>query len=165
MDQNQTLTPNHIIVGEHLYHEAIGLIIQSATHELLIFDQDLMHGGFSSIATYERLQNFLSQNIASHLSMILQDISYFQNKCPRLLSLLKTYGHKMSVHVTTQSAKHAKDCFILADSKHYIKRIHIDQARFKYAYDDAASVKALKTRFDELKEEIEDVVSITPLGL
>jgi predicted nuclease with TOPRIM domain len=71
----------------------------------------------------------------------------------------------MTVHVTNQSAKHAKDCFILADGKHYIKRIHIDQARFKYAYDDVTTVKALKTRFDELKEAIEDIVSITPLGL
>jgi predicted nuclease with TOPRIM domain len=71
----------------------------------------------------------------------------------------------MNVHVPNQSAKHAKDCFILADSNHYIKRIHIDQARFKYAYDDAASVKALRARFDELKEAVEDVVSISPLGL
>jgi predicted nuclease with TOPRIM domain len=71
----------------------------------------------------------------------------------------------MNVHVTNQSAKHAKDCFILADGKHYIKRIHIDQARFKYAYDDAVNVKALRTRFDELKEAIEDIVSISPLGL
>lgn len=165
MDETQTLTPNQIIVGEHLYNEAINLIIQSAEHELLIFDQDLGHGDFSSIARYELLQKFLSQHIASRLSIILQDTAHFQHQCPRLLNLLKTFGHKMSVHVTNQSAKHAKDCFILADGKHYIKRIHIDQARFKYAYDDAATVKTLTTRFDELKEAIEDIVSITPLGL
>ena len=71
----------------------------------------------------------------------------------------------MQVHVTNQSAKHAKDCFILADGKHYIKRIHIDQARFKYVFDDIATVKALNTRFDELTEAIQDTVSTTPLGL
>lgn len=165
MDENQTLSPNQIIIGEHLYNEAIRLMIQSAEHELLIFDQNLAHGDFSSIATYELLQQFLSQHIASHLSIILQDTTHLHHKCPRLLSLLKIFGHKMTVHVTNQSAKHAKDCFILVDGKHYIKRIHIDQARFKYAYDDVTTVKALKTRFDELKEAIEDIVSITPLGL
>lgn len=165
MNENQTLKPNEIIVGEHLYNEAIKGIIQSASHELLIFDQNLMLGGFSDTASYELLQKFLSQNIASQLFIILQDATYFQNKCPRLLNLLKTFGHKMQVHITNQSAKHAKDCFIIADKKHYIKRIHIDQARFKYAYDDVATVKMLSTRFDELKETIEDVVSITPLGL
>jgi len=159
------LMPDKIMVGEHLYNEAIQLIIQSAEHELLIFDQDLKRGEFSSLTTYELLQQFLSQQITSRVSIILQDSAHFQDKCPRLLNLLKTFGHKMSVHVTNQSAKHAKDCFILADGKHYIKRIHIDQARFKYAYDDVATVKALHTRFEELTEAIQDTVSITPLGL
>lgn len=157
--------PDKIIVGEHLYNEAIKLIIQSAEHELLIFDQDLKLGGFSSLAIYELLLQFLSQQITSSLSIILQDSAHFQDQCPRLLNLLKLFGHKMRVHVTNQSAKHAKDCFILADGKHYIKRIHIDQARFKYAFDDMATVKALNTRFDELNEAIQDTVSTTPLGL
>lgn len=162
---DNTLVPDKIIVGEHLYNEAIKLIIQSAKHELLIFDQDLKLGGFSSPAIYELLQQFLSQQITSSLSIILQDSAHFQDQCPRLLNLLKLFGHKMRVHVTNQSAKHAKDCFILADGKHYIKRIHIDQARFKYAFDDMATVKALNTRFDELNEAIQDTVSTTPLGL
>lgn len=165
LDSEQPLRPDQILVGEHLYNEAVHLIMCSAQQELLIFDQNLIHGEFASLATYEQLHRFLSQNIASRLTIILQDSAYFQHKCPRLLGLLKIFGHKMQVHVTKHSAKHAKDCFILADGKHYIKRIHIDQARFKYAYDDVASVKALKMRFDELTQEIEDSVSITPLGL
>jgi len=159
------LMPDKIIIGEHLYNEAIQRIIQSAERELLIFDQDLKLGGFSSLAIYELLQQFLSQKITSQVSIILQDSAYFQEKCPRLLNLLEIFGHKMRVYVTNQSAKHAKDCFILADGKHYIKRIHIDQARFKYAYDDIATVKALNSRFDELTEAIQDTVSTTPLGL
>jgi len=162
---DDSLMPDKIIVGEHLYSEAIKRIIQSAQHELLIFDQDLKLGEFSSLATYELVQQFLSHQATSHLSIILQDSTHFQDKCPRLLNLLKIFGHKMQVHVTNQSAKHAKDCFILADGKHYIKRIHIDQARFKYAFDDIATVKALNTRFDELTEAIQDTVSTTPLGL
>lgn len=165
MNESQTLTPNQIIIGEQLYNEAIKHIMQSATHELLIFDQNLMLGGFSDTANYELLQKFLSQNQTSKLSIILQDATYFQNKCPRLLNLLKLFGHKMHVYITNQSVKHAKDCFMIADGKYYIKRIHIDQARFKYAYDDVATVKGLTTRFDELKDAVEDVVSITPLGL
>lgn len=165
MNEKQTLTPNQIVVGEHLYNEAIKLIIQSAEYELLIFDQNLMLGGFTDIVSYELLQKFLSQNITSQLFIILQDSTYFQHKCPRLLNLLETFGHKMHVQLTNQSAKHAKDCFIIADGKHYIKRIHIDQARFKYAYNDVPTAKNLRARFDELKETIEDVVSVTPLGL
>ncbi|OGV78094.1 MAG: hypothetical protein A3I83_08390 [Methylotenera sp. RIFCSPLOWO2_02_FULL_45_14] len=165
MNNNTTLAPNQIIEGEHLYSDAINIILANAQRELLIFDQDLSHGGFASVQKYALIQQFLSQNITSQLTIILQQTAFFAKKCPRLLNLLNTYSHKMSVHVTNQSVKHAKDCFILADGQHYIKRIHIDQARFKYALNDVAGVKALDTRFKELKEAIQDVVSMTQLGL
>lgn len=159
------LVPNQIIVGEHLYSDAISLILGSAQHELLIFDQDLSHGDFNSLQKYTLLQEFLSKNIASHLTIILQDTDFFINKCPRLFNLLTVYDNKMSVHITNSSVKHAKDCFILADKQHYVKRIHIDQARFKYALNDKISVEVLNNRFKEFQEAIQDVVTIKPLGL
>lgn len=162
---NTELEPNRIIVGEELYSAAISVILASAQRELLIFDQDLRFGGFTSPKKYELLRDFLANNINSQLTIILQGGSYFQEKCPRLYSLLVTYGHKMNVCITNDSAKHAKDCFILADGKHYIKRIHIDQARFKYALDDPGTVRQLRTRFAELEEAILDSISTKTLGL
>jgi len=162
---NTTLEPDRIISGEQLYNEAISLILKSAQRELLIFDQDMSRGGFSSLENFNYLQNFLSSNIASELTIILQDAGYLQQKCPRVLSLLEVYGHKMRVHVTNSSARHAKDCFILADGEHYIKRIHIDQARFKYALNDRKNVEALNNRFMELADAIGDAVTLKPLGL
>ncbi|MDD2933303.1 MAG: hypothetical protein HOP26_07780 [Methylotenera sp.] len=162
---NITLLPNQIIDSEQLYSEAINIILANAQRELLIFDQDLSRGGFASVEKYDLIQQFLSRNLTSQLTIILQQTNFFTEKCPRLFSLLNDYGHKMSVYVTNQSVKHAKDCFILADGQHYIKRIHIDQARFKYALNDAASTILLNTRFKELKEAVQDVVSVTQLGL
>jgi hypothetical protein len=71
----------------------------------------------------------------------------------------------MRVHITNTSVKHAKDCFILADSAHYIKRIHIDQSRFKYAFNDLQSTDALNNRFMELLEATADTITLKPLGL
>jgi len=71
----------------------------------------------------------------------------------------------MSVHVTNASVRHIKECFILADGKNYIKRIHIDQARFKYAVNDVASAEVLNNRFAELTTAIEDIMPTKPLGL
>ncbi len=165
VNHNATLEPDKIILGEQLYSEAVNLILKSAQHKLLIFDQDLSHGNFASLEKSIFLQTFLSANIASQLTIILQDASFLQNKCPRLLNLLEVYGHKMRVYITNTSVKHAKDCFILADGKHYIKRIHIDQARFKYVFDDMQSVEALNNRFIELLDATTDSVTIKPLGL
>jgi hypothetical protein len=165
MQNNAALTPDTIIVGEQLYSEAISFILQNAQQELLIFDQDLSHGDFASLEKYNLLYNFLSTSIASQLKIILQDAGFFQTKCPRLCKLLEIYGHKMSVHVTDPSVRHIKECFILADGKNYIKRIHIDQARFKYAINDEVSAEVINNRFIELTTAIEDIVPTKPLGL
>lgn len=165
MQSNTALIPDTIIVGEQLYSEAISLILKSAQRELLIFDQDLSHGDFASLEKYNLLYNFLSANIASQLKIILQDTGFFQTKCPRLRNLLEIYGHKMSVHVTNSSVRHIKECFILADGKNYIKRIHIAQARFKYAVNDEVSAEVINNRFIELTTAIEEIVPTKPLGL
>jgi len=162
---DHTLAPNRIITGEHLYSDAISLILANAKSKILIFDQDLSRGNFASLEKFNLLQKFLTENIASRLTIIVQDATFFQEKCPRLFNLLMIHGHKMSVHVTNASVKHVKECFILADGKHYVKRIHIDQARFKYALDDVQSVEVLNNRFQELQDAIEDAVTTKPLGL
>lgn len=165
MDNNLILTPNQILTGEHLYSEAINTILASAHRELLIFDQDLSRGDFSSVAKFELFQQFLSNNPNSRLTIILQDTKYFQEKCPRLFNLLTVFQHKMTIYETNDTVKHAKDCFVLADDAHYIKRIHIDQARFKYAINDLVSTEALNTRFKEILEATHDVVAVSRLGL
>ncbi len=165
MDNDLILAPNQILMGERLYAEAINIILANAQHELRIFDQDLSRGDFASLQKIALIQQFLSSNINSRLTIVLQNTGYFQQKCPRLFGLLTTYGHKMTVLETNDSAKHAKDCFILADGLHYIKRIHIDQARFKYALHDEHSVDLLSSRFEELLEATQGPVAVTKLGL
>jgi hypothetical protein len=165
VEHNPELKADTILSGERLYAEAIEIILASAQHSLCIFDQDFSHGEFSSLKKYELLRAFLSSHLNSKLVIVLQDTQFFREKCPRLMELLEFYGHKMTVFETNATVKHAKDCFILADDRHYIKRIHIDQARFRYAFDDAITVDSLKLRFDELLEATQDSVSPTILGL
>ena len=165
MNNDSELTPNQILVGERLYADAINIILANAENELLIFDQDFSHGDFDSLQKYDLLQQFLSKSLTSHLTIILQSTTFFNEKCPRLFNLLTLYGHKMTVYETNHSAKHAKDCFILADNKHYVKRIHIDQARFKYALNDVEGIKLLESRFKELLEATQDVIAVTKIGL
>jgi len=164
-DINNKLVQNQILMGEKLYAEAINKVLANAANTLRIFDQDLSRGDFASLEKYELLRDFLSKNIASKLTIILQDTHYLIEKCPRLFGLLEIYGHKITVYETNETAKHAKDCFMLADSEHYIKRIHSDQARFKYALNDETSVAQLSIRFEELLETTQHALAVTKLGL
>ncbi len=159
------LKPNAIILGERNYEAALELVIARATNELLIFDQNFTLGDYTSIKRFYSIQHFLSTNPLSKLTIILHDAQHFIHHCPRLFELLRLYGHKMAVYTTNDAAKVAMDCFVIADKRHYLRRFHIDQARFKFAFDDEIESANLLTRFNELLEETTETVSVTKLGL
>ena len=159
------LKQNTIIVGEHEYIACLDTVIGQAKQQLLIFDQDLSTGDYSSIKRYQLIHDFLSRNTTSTLTIILHDTTLFTTQCPRLFNLLTTFGHKMTVYETNDHAKIAKDCFVLADDASYIRRFHIDQSRFKFMLEDKETTASLKNRFDELLQETTHSVSVTKLGL
>ena len=164
MIQNN-LDQDTIIVGEHEYSHSLDIVIAKAEQQLLIFDQDFSKGGYSSIKRYELIHDFLSKTSNSTLTIILHNTTHFTTHCPRLLTLLTTFGHKMTVYETNDHAKIAKDCFVLADKTRYVRRFHIDQSRFKYTLNDQETTASLKNRFDELLQETTHPVSATKLGL
>lgn len=159
------LEQNTIILGEQEYAAALDIIIAQAQQQLLIFDQDFSTGDYSSTKRYELIYDFLRKDTTSILTIILHDSAHFTTQCPRLFSLLVTFGHKMTVYETNDHAKIAKDCFVLADDKSYIRRFHIDQSRFKFMLNDTETTASLKNRFDELLQETTHPVSATNLGL
>ena len=164
MDMHE-LIPNTIVLGERNYAQAIDLIIEQAQQELLIFDQDLRSGDYASLARYERIRHFLSQDSQSQLTMVLHDGGHLTKQCPRLFDLLEVYGHKMTVLLTNDRAKIAKDCFVIADTQHYVRRIHLDHARFKFNVNDPETAASLKNRFQELLDETTTPITHTQLGL
>jgi len=159
------LIPNSIILGERAYASALDLVIAEAEQKLFIFDQDFSRGDYASIQRFNLLHDYLNKSPSNQLSIILQETDFFLTQCPRLFDLLTKYGHKMTVFETNSHAKIAKDCFIIADNKSYIRRFHIDQARFKFMLDDVETTASLANRFDELLQETSHTISATKLGL
>ncbi len=158
------LAQDTILLGEQAYLDAQDIVIAAAKQQLLIFDQDLSTGGFASQKRCDLMRAFL-KNEGSTLTIILQYAEFLTMQCPRLMQLLAQFDYKMTIYITNSHAKIAKDCFILADGNAYVRRFHIDQARFKYALDDIETSSSLGNRFEELREEIADTISTTTLGL
>jgi hypothetical protein len=161
----QTLAQETILLGEHDYAAALDIVIATAQHQLFIFDQDLSTGDFTSLKRFDLIDAFLNKSPTTTLTIILQNTDFFTMQCSRLFNLLTSFDHKMSVYETNDFAKMAKDCFILADDKAYIKRFHIDQAKFKYTLDDAQKTAILMNRFNELLQETKRKIPATKLGL
>lgn len=159
----EDLAPDQIITGVRAYEQALDLVMQGAQKTLSIFDQDLSQGAYDSIARTEILRNFLANH--GQLTLILHDAAFLLKRCPRLVALMQTYHHAMHVYVTDDYVKPIKDVFVIADGAAYLKRFHIDHARFKFSTNDREAVSGLKTRFEELLASAAHSVSISALGL
>lgn len=162
---NLELIPNQVVLGERNYEEALNLVIACAENELLIFDADLSRGGYTSQKRFELINQFLAKQPQNRLTIVLLEAQFFTQHCPRMFDLLKTYSHIMTVYKTNDAAKVAQDCFIIADNQYYIRRFNKDQARFKFAFDDAEMVAQLTLRFSELLEETTESISLNQLGV
>ena len=159
------LISNTVLTGERDYAQALDRVIAEACRELCIFDQDFEKGEYASVERYQLLHAFLQKSEQAKVTIILQNAHYFLANCPRLLGLLRIYGHKITVFETNDFAKIAKDCFVIADKQHYCRRFHVAQARFKYALNDFDTSNSLLMRFDELLAETTEAISVTKLGL
>jgi hypothetical protein len=165
MPNANELTPNVILHGEQLFSAAIDTIIQRAEREILIFDTDLGRGGYSSITRAELLGNFLAKGRNNRLVILLHDTDFLTHRCPRLMQLMRLFGHSLTVHKAGDEARPAQDSCVLADGAHYLHRFHIDHARFRYCLDDETAVQPLRERFDQILETSTHTISATTLGL
>jgi hypothetical protein len=144
---------------------AIDELIALARHNIRVFDQDLSQTGWSSAARVDRLASFLREVRGRRLDIIVHDTRYLQSACPRMIKLLRTYGHAMTIYQTGAEAKIATDPLLIVDARHYLHRFHFDQPRAAMGIDQPEQAQLLSTRFDEIWATGEAGVSGTVLGL
>ncbi|MCB5184829.1 hypothetical protein LG201_06395 [Methylobacillus gramineus] len=159
------LPENQILQGEMDYEHTLDCMLGRAASSLLMFDIDLRSGNYTSMARYQQLHDFLTNNVHSTLTMVLHDTGYLELQCFRLCKLMQQYGHRMMVYQTSNQARAAMDPFIVADHIHYVRRFHVDHARFKYAFNDLDASHILTRRFAELLESATHRFTLTRLGL
>jgi hypothetical protein len=147
------------------YEQAIDTVISLAQHSLHLFDADLTSGGFSSRKRYEALRDFLRRHRNNRLVLVLHDLSYLTAHCPRLMDLLKTHGHGITIQQTHAHARSASDPFLIADDAHYVHRFHQQGRRFLLARQDPAGARELQERFGQLLEASHPAAPATTLGL
>jgi hypothetical protein len=162
--ENGAMEQHRMLIGEKEYESAIDEVIGQARHTLHIFDSDLSRGGYASAKRYEALRKFLLMARGNRLVLVLHETDYLVSRCPRLMGLLRTFSHAISIHKTLEHARVASDMFVIADETHYVHRFYDDKARFLMA-DDHTGALQLEERFGQLLESACPAVFATTLGL
>jgi len=151
--------------GPREYEQALNTIIQQARHSLHIFDYNLRNEGYNSQERSELLQHFLHLNRSNRLTIVLHDTGYLTRECPRMLNLIRLFGHAIDIYQTTDEARGVSDPFVIADSEHYLHRFHYDHPRAVLSLNDKEGALELVRRFNEIMAASEPAAPPTTLGL
>ncbi len=145
--------------------EAIDALIAMAQQQIRVFDQDLSQTGWNGATRADRLAVFLREVRGRRLDVIVHDPRYLQSACPHMVSLLRNYGHAVTIYQTGPEGKVATDPLVIVDGKHYLHRFHFEQPRAALGIDQPEQTRPLASRFDEIWATGEASLSGTVLGL
>jgi hypothetical protein len=164
--EKPVLVPHReILEGERAFEEAVNCVISGGENTLHIFDQDLSAGDYGSLQRHDALQVFLRKHSGNRLVIVLHDTDRLTSRMPRLINLLRAYGHAMEIRKTEDHVRHAADGLVIADGRHYVHRLHRDHARSILGWDDPNAARELEDRFQQLMEASYPAVFATTLGL
>ena len=144
--------------------QGIDEVIDRARLIVRVFDIDLSQVGWSGADRAERLSAFLRRP-GARLELIVHDTRFLEQSCPRLVTLLKRYGHAMTVYKTGPEARSAMDPLTIADDRHFLHRFHVDGPRASLAFDSPLAARPLVARFEEIWATGEPGLTGTVLGL
>lgn len=147
------------------YVAALDTVCSSAQHTLNIFEKNFEDIGFDSAARFDILRGFLLANSTNRLNLLVHDPQYLTRRCPRMMELLRQFGHSMAIHQTPKNLQHISDPFAVADLAHYVRRYHFDDTRGLLARNDPEESRRLNSRFHEMWASSHPCASATTLGL
>jgi hypothetical protein len=115
---------------------AIDALIARTNRTLDVVDQDLRLQGWESLARADALRSAMHDR-GARIRIVVNDLRYVSQHCPRLMLLLKTHGHRLSV---LQASSHPKpDQFMaVADGQHSLFRPVLVQSRGFVFFDNPA---------------------------
>lgn len=144
-------TLQHVkLAGSADYIAALDTLCGLARHSLFIFEKDFDNIGFNSEARFNLLRSFLLANPNNRLQLLAHDTRPMMQYCPRLMILLRQFGHNMFIYQTPESLEHLTEPFAVADESHYVRRFHFDDTQGILARNDGEYARLLKSRFIEM---------------
>lgn len=138
--------------GSADYIAALDTLCGLAKNKLLVFEKDFSNIGFNSAARFELLHRFLLSNPNNRLQLLAHDTRPISQYCPRLLTLLRQFGHNMFIYQTPKNLQHLTAPFAVADESHFVRRFHFDDTRGILGQHDPEQARLLKSRFAEMWE-------------
>lgn len=147
------------------YRDALAATITLAQRELVCFDQDLLTMGLGDLGSVALLTGFASGDRKRRIRFVVHDPEPMAARAPRLIDLLRRYGHVIEVRRTPEHLRHLAERWLLADGNSGVIRYHADHPRGKFLADEAAEIQGWWQRAEDLWAEAEACSPASVTGL
>ena len=111
------------------YHRLLEQALSQAKRNICWFDVDLSACDADRSSVVAALQHLLAGDPASHIKLLLHHTSYLQQHCPRLIQLLRSYGHVFKVRTVAATHHSESQNWLLIDDNMLIRRYHHEHFR------------------------------------
>jgi hypothetical protein len=157
--------PTQPFASRSEHQAAIGALLASTQRELRVFDQNCAGLGFNTADRFEALRQFLLGSRANRMFIVVHDTGYLAAHCPRMMLLMKQFGHAVFVQKTRKELRNLHDNFMVADDSAYLRQFHCEHPRGILGIDNPSETQALLMRFNEIWENSTPGLAATTLGL
>lgn len=130
---------------------------------LAMFDPDFSVFPIGTLQMEEALRHFLRRG--GHLRMAMHDSSHLERNCPRFMTVLQDYSHRIECRETSRSLRTLTDSFCIGDDTHIVRRFHSDHMRGEAVFDMPSATLVSRERFDGIWAESLLGIHSTTTGL
>jgi hypothetical protein len=147
------------------FDAAVAVMLARVRIELCVWDSDLVGLHLEDPERFEKLSDFLKGHPAANLRIALRNTDRLASDHPRLLSLLRYYGHRFRILHVNAGLRHLRDTLLIADGAHVVVRHEQAQPRTTLILDDPADTEPWRKRFEDIWMEGGSLFTPTTLGL
>lgn len=138
----------------------------AGTHRLLrLYDRDLGLPGLDEAPRHAALRAFCVAGGGRRIEVLLDDISQVVREHPRLMQLVRDFGHVVEIRHADPDAPRPDQAFALSDRHGLLLRADKSAVPGSFHPDDPAAVSAWQQTFESMWQRSPAAVSATTLGL
>ncbi|NYE61233.1 uncharacterized protein YjiS (DUF1127 family) [Duganella sp. 1224] len=127
------------------FQQHLATCLSRARQTLQMFDPDYAIWQLGSSATEAELRRFLRGG--GRLQLVAHDGRQLEREAPRLLRLLKDYGHLIELRRTSPALRQLTDSFCIADQRDIVRRFHADHFRGEAIFNGPEDLRTSAERF------------------
>lgn len=144
---------------------AFDVLLAGAHRQLRLYDRDLDLLQLDHVPRHTALRALCVAGAGRRVELLLDDISRVAPDHPRLMQLVRDFGHVLEIRQAHPDASRPDHAFVLADRRGVLRRPDKGAMRGTLDLDAPRDAEALHRDFDAIWQRSQTGVTATTLGL